>query len=722
MEFIERIPADRLHFLKTLTYKDFRAIDKGAKNEEERKKNYEKMRSFCDHFLKANGEIKRLYKYTGANNWTETGEGSGRLFAHAGGIQGLVKVLRGFLTANYTSDIDMVNAHPVILQYICRLHNVPCEELSLYINNRDQILAQFADREEGKKAFLKATNNDKLNRKTTNEVLKRYDREMKETQKMITRLTCYERIVADVPENRLYNWYGSAINRVLCFYENKVLQVILDELNRRRVEIMAPMFDGCLVYGEVREDTLRELEEAIEAQFPGMGMRLSLKEPCADIQMPADFVVPDSKAEVKEKLRTFDKMAAEFERTHCKIVNKALYIKETEEGPVLMTEKSVRAAYVHMTYDVLDKDGEVKKENFIHRWLVNNDEIRKYTDAGMYPPGLECPPDRYNLWVPFAMERVAEYKHKEEELQLILTHIKILCNHEEAVATFLVNWIAQMVQYPAVKTLVPTFIAKQGAGKGTLVRLMERMLGGEKVFATQKPARDVWGEFNPKMQNAFLVVLDELSKKDQKDAEGAIKGLITEPRISISKKGVDTFEIPSFHRFMAPTNGEEPWYTSDDDRRNAIIRCSDELIGNKEYFDRFYAMLDDVNVVKTFYEYLKAIPGMDRFNHLPVPRTEHHQNLIQLSVPPIERWLEALTIANLDKEELVLTGVEACRQFQEWCADNSASYDISPTKLGVRLSNARIPGITKGQKTRQGETKRYNIAELRRHFKLESLI
>jgi hypothetical protein len=295
MEFIERLPLDKLHYLRTLTFKEYKQYDKSSsKNDEERKKNYEKLQKFCDNFIKANGEIKRLYKFTGGNNWGD-GDGSGRLFADGYGIQGLPKKVRGFLLEGLTTDIDMVNAHPVILRYLCRKHNLPYEQLDFYIENRDDVLRQFVDRETGKTLFLKATNDEKLNKKETNPIFKAYDKEMKETQKLLTKLTCYENIVKDVPTNKLYNWYGSAVNRILCYYENKLLQVILEVLNRKNIEICAPMFDGVMTYGVIDDDLLVELETVINTEFPDLDMKLSVKEHCKDIVMPEDFVIPDKK-------------------------------------------------------------------------------------------------------------------------------------------------------------------------------------------------------------------------------------------------------------------------------------------------------------------------------------------------------------------------------------------------------------------------------------------
>ena len=43
-----------------------------------------------------------------------------------------------------------------------------------------------------------------------------------------------------------------------------------------------------------------------------------------------------------------------------------------------------------------------------------------------------------------------------------------------------------MIQFPAVKSTCLTFISGEGAGKGTLMRLFERMMGTSKVFETSE--------------------------------------------------------------------------------------------------------------------------------------------------------------------------------------------------------------------------------------------
>lgn len=106
--------------------------------------------------------------------------------------------------------------------------------------------------------------------------------------------------------------------------------------------------------------------------------------------------------------------------------------------------------------------------------------------------------------------------------------------------------------------------------------------------------------------------------------------------------------------------------------------------------------------------------------------TEHEAprpcaDVIDASASLIERWLKSFTMANLDKKIVTMSGTVACEQFTAWCANNGITLgkEITPVKLGVRLSNMHIPGMSKGPRTRHEVTKNYNIAELQRHFKLD---
>jgi hypothetical protein len=707
MELVERIPLEKINYLNSLSFKECKELDlyKSCKNEDERLIQFNIMKSFCQTNIKTRGETKRIYSYT-EKTPLEVG---GRLYC-GNSIQSLPSKLRGFLLRDITTDIDMKNAHPVILKYLCLLHKIECPNLSYYIENRNDILDRLGS--EYKTEFLKAVNNDKLNKKIKDKFFRSFDAECKNIQKTITSLECYKHIIDTVPSNREYNWLGSGINRILCVFENKILQEVISVLNSRQKEICALMFDGLMVYGNYYEDKnlLDEIESIIHYRFEGLKMQFAFKHHNTDL--PDEFEINDT----IDEFITFKSVEEEFEKNHLKIINKAFYVKEYQNDILIMTEKNIRTAYSHLIYNVI-KQEEVLKRSFIEAWLKENKNQRRKDDMGVYPTGMVCPDNHYNLWRPFDMEFVTDYIEKIEERNFILNHIKILCGNDDNVTDYFIKWIAQMIQYPAIKTICPTLISNEGAGKGTLMRLLSKMLGATKILETTTPSRDVWGDFNAQIANKFLINLNELSKKETIETEGQIKGLITDPKITINNKGVQKYEIDSFHRFLITTNKDEPINTKNGDRRNLIIRSSDEKCGDKEYFKKMYKMLDDVNVIKTCYEYFKSIPDMDNFLDLKMPVTEYQEELKELSVNIIEKWLQDFTYKNINRDYVELKACSILEKFNEWKEESGMVYDCNVIQFMVRLCRLKINGVEKRKSMGINITK-FDFEKLKIHFSI----
>jgi uncharacterized protein YwbE len=164
MELIERPNLKAVKYLNSIQYNTFKndCIKESIKKCEEKPKEkdmktwYEMLKQFCKTNIKTKGVTKRIYSYS-----QNSPEGvCGRLFS-GGSIQGIWGRYRGLVMRGLCTDIDMVNCHPVILRYICKKHNIPCPNLEYYINNRDEILKTFPDRDVGKILFLIATNTEK---------------------------------------------------------------------------------------------------------------------------------------------------------------------------------------------------------------------------------------------------------------------------------------------------------------------------------------------------------------------------------------------------------------------------------------------------------------------------------------------------------------------------------------------------------------------------------
>jgi len=296
MELIERPDLDAVNYLASVKYDDFRtkclnsANENGEKRptEKDMKTWYSNLQQFCKTNIKTKGITKRIYSYS---QTTPAGLG-GRLFS-GGSLQSIWGVYRGLLMRDIGTDIDMSNAHPVILRYICKKHDIRCPELEYYINNRDECLGQFSKKKIGKNAFLVATNNDKLLKGDHPVCLKKYDKEMKRIQQELIALPDYKNLAETIPEYKLtHNYNGSYINRILCYYENIILQHALHIINTKGIEVAILMMDGLMIYGNYYEDfeLLKEVETYVETQMEGLNMKWAYKQHDYTLYIPDDYV------------------------------------------------------------------------------------------------------------------------------------------------------------------------------------------------------------------------------------------------------------------------------------------------------------------------------------------------------------------------------------------------------------------------------------------------
>jgi phage/plasmid-associated DNA primase len=278
-----------------------------------------------------------------------------------------------------------------------------------------------------------------------------------------------------------------------------------------------------------------------------------------------------------------------------------------------------------------------------------------------------------------------------------------------------------MFQFPAVKTTALTFISNEGAGKGTLLHLLNLMMGDKKVFETTKPSRDVWGSFNNLMSSSFLVNLNEMALKEATDAEGYIKGLITDDAMTINTKGVSAYTIKSFHRFIITTNNADPIKVKKNDRRNVVIQSSDELIGNAKYFIDINKTFENVNARRSIYDYLMSIEGLENFKTDIRPVTEYQKDMCEITRDNYDRWVENIALTT-DEEELKLTGVEQYRLFSEWVSKNGIKFECNVIKMCLGIKRMNLAGIECGLRTKEFRYTKYNITALKKHYGIGCLL
>ena len=229
-----------------------------------------------------NDGCKRIvYKQTADKN---------RYYADSSCLTYLKKEIRNSIMPKNIKDIDMVNAHPVILNYLCKKNNVDCNILENYIENRELILSSFSEnRKSVKELFLSILNGGSKdiysNDKQTNNYLKLFENEIIRIQNYF--YTNDERYL-DID----YNYKGKNLSRIILDIENQILQIMINYFTSKNVNILTLEYDGLKIHTDRNSEhfSINELEsniyksiginiklafKNIEDSFPDFGIRVS---------------------------------------------------------------------------------------------------------------------------------------------------------------------------------------------------------------------------------------------------------------------------------------------------------------------------------------------------------------------------------------------------------------------------------------------------------------
>jgi len=345
-------------------------------------------------------------------------------------------------------------------------------------------------------------------------------------------------------------------------------------------------------------------------------------------------------------------MKDEWDKVFRKVDDEDLYFKLSDRERISSkSARQMKDIYMDKSYGFhLKKVGKnewvedkSKPKSFIDRWLKDENKPTA-SGYGVYPPPTLVPDGHINLWSKFPFQDLEnEYTKKEKEMEIILNLMRVLCNNCEIQYEHLLKWLAHMFQFPSDKIgKFPIFIGDEGIGKGTFNKILRRLVGRFKYLETSQPENQVWGKFNHLMGDAYIVIINEFGKGNAKDAEGRIKNILTDETMNIKGEGDKPYSIESVHRFMGGTNNEDPVKTKKGDRRNWIIRCSDELKGNMTHFVELNAIIGCDDCMRTFYEYLMTIECSDiRLSETPM--TEYQKIIQDANIDIIELYIKNLT-------------------------------------------------------------------------------
>ncbi len=166
-----------------------------------------------------------------------------------------------------------------------------------------------------------------------------------------------------------------------------------------------------------------------------------------------------------------------------------------------------------------------------------------------------------NIWVKSSLEPV------EGDVTPFLDHIDYLFDGERQPIEWFLDWLAHLVQRPAVKIFSAVLIiGPPGIGKSLLAKMMIRLLGRQNVATVERS--NLISQFNEWMDGSQLVIVHELMMGgDRQEAMDRLKSYITEPEIRINRKNVASYKYENRANFLMFSNHLDAASIEKGDRR-----------------------------------------------------------------------------------------------------------------------------------------------------------
>lgn len=310
-----------------------------------------------------NGTVPVKYAYS------KNLEDKGRVYAEGAlSLQSLKKELRCALSSEYYWDIDMVNAHPVLLSQYCNMQDppIPCDKIIRYVNERKKILdyiSRFHSISEkaaktlvlrlcyGGAYKLVSDDGEEYDPPKRTKFLTQFQSQLKSIASSICSIErdIYEEVKNNPDKS---NTKASVMSILAQILEHKAMMAMYDYFKNRKNNVGVLCFDGIMVEksDSLTEENIDEVLKKCEQHvYNKIGYNITLAMKPMDVELsfplPKIFGVVESDGDCRDQLFSLE---GKEKFKYCK---KELYIYDDRTG-LFSTD-------IHVLYYYLEKHKEM---------------------------------------------------------------------------------------------------------------------------------------------------------------------------------------------------------------------------------------------------------------------------------------------------------------------------------------------------------------------------
>ena len=554
--------------------------------------------------------------------------------AHCTPYVRMLRQARAVLAAPYYVDVDMVNCQPSIFAQKLKMHDIACPILDRYVSDRTGSLAEVqaacgVAADVAKNLFIRLlylggvsawARDNGVDPGTVPGWVSSFKQELHANAERLMSLpeleeyrTAFERRGAandmdEEPRTSEATSLATMLSIYLQSAECECVRALVDAIRGDGLAVGSIICDGVLVEKHPSlahpsfAASLKRWSSAV-LRKTGMCVTLAVKRMSdEDPEWTGGGASGGDEAWLKgHLLLRYEDMKRLWEKRSFKIIKSGNYVREDRDTRDVFSDKMLNDSYKHLHYTVFKPVAGgrtlVTMMPFISRW-TKDPRIRSFKDMVLMPPPLVVPPDTYNIWNGFAVERYVPDRPVDTESEAVrafVSFISTLLGGKDEEVKYVLDWVAQIFQQPSVKTgIAILLVGCEGAGKNRFSDLLRLMLGSKDRFLqTASPSNTLYGRFNRVREGKLLIVINESSGSDNFAANDMIKDMITCDEFVSEGKGTNSYAIACFARFLFTTNNDNALKLTPDGRRYYVKEVSSALKGDYEYFRKLSAHIDD---------------------------------------------------------------------------------------------------------------------------------
>jgi hypothetical protein len=249
------------------------------------------------------------------------------------------------------------------------------------------------------------------------------------------------------------------------------------------------------------------------------------------------------------------------------------------------------------------------------------------------PSGQADPRYYWNLYKGLGVKPVKN----RQGWSLMQEHIhEVLASGHDDYNNYILNYAALMLQHPDRHPEVSLIFRTddEGTGKGIFVRALIQILGQHALHLHH--SAHVGGRFNAHLHQLILLYIDEAVYAGDRQLEGYLKGLVTDPEVAIEPKNKDMFSAKNYLHIIQASNRDQVIKAAIKSRRWAVFEPSGHRAQHKPYFTAIGDQLKNGGIEAMAWELLHR--PVEHFDPRDFPQTAALQEQQLLSLEILPRW------------------------------------------------------------------------------------